>query len=424
MTTSEVQAQDDIISQQKLTQIEERVNSMSVMQLNDRAAFLMAEQEELEKEQGSSQSPSNQKAISTRLSEITAELSAIQKVLAVVVGASALSALTDDDKKDMLPPTITLNGASSITVELGGTFTDPGASATDLKDGALSVSVSGTVDTSTVGSYTVTYSATDAAGNSASVTRTVNVVDTTAPVITVTGGSATTVELTSLATGNTYSDAGATATDASGAITVTSSGSADSSALGTYTVTYSATDASGNAATATRTVSVVDTTAPTVTLTGASPATVELGTAYFDAGATVTDASDTPGGGVPGTLQAVKVCANTWNQSFDTEPCVDSGIVGTYTITWQATDASGNVGTATRTINVVDTTAPVVTVTGANPQTVELGGTWTDLGATATDASDSPSELSAGTLQVVSSCTENSDLQEKNFEKPVCRTWF
>ena len=68
-------------------------------------------------------------------------------------------------------------------------------------------------------------------------TRTVTVVDTTAPVITVTGGTAT-VEL-----GSTYTDAGATA---DGGETVTTSGSVDTSTVGTYTITYSATDASGN----------------------------------------------------------------------------------------------------------------------------------------------------------------------------------
>ena len=54
-----------------------------------------------------------------------------------------------------------------------------------------------------------------------------------------------------------------------------------------------------------------------------------------------------------------------------------SGSVDTHTswylyITYSATDASGNTGTATRTVTVVDTTAPVITVTGDNPATVEL----------------------------------------------------
>ena len=71
-----------------------------------------------------------------------------------------------------------------------------------------------------------------------SVTRTVTVVDTTAPVVTVTGDTSVTVEL-----GSTYSDAGATA---DGGETVTTSGSVDTSTVGTYTITYSATDAAGN----------------------------------------------------------------------------------------------------------------------------------------------------------------------------------
>ena len=61
-------------------------------------------------------------------------------------------------------------------------WTDPGATA----DGGETVTASGTVDTNTVGTYTITYTATDAAGNTGTATRTVTVVaDTTAPVITV-----------------------------------------------------------------------------------------------------------------------------------------------------------------------------------------------------------------------------------------------
>ena len=106
LISSEVYAQDDIISQEKLAQIEERVNNMSTTQLNDRAAELSAEVDELEKEQSSSQSPVRQKAISTRLAEISAEMTAIQKALSLVAGVAAISALTDDDKKDMLPPVV------------------------------------------------------------------------------------------------------------------------------------------------------------------------------------------------------------------------------------------------------------------------------------------------------------------------------
>ena len=97
--------------------------------------------------------------------------------------------------------------------------------------------------------------------NTATATRTVNVVDTTAPVITVTGDNPVTTEL-----GAAYTDAGATASDLSGTITVTSAGEVDVNTVGSYTITYTASDASGNEATAaTRTVNVVDTTSPVFT---------------------------------------------------------------------------------------------------------------------------------------------------------------
>ena len=61
------------------------------------------------------------------------------------------------------------------------------------------------------------------------------------------------------------------------------------------------------------------------------------------------------------------------------------------------TDRAGNF-ISTRTVNVVDTTAPVVTVTGDNPATVELGSTYTDAGATATDASGTVTVVTTGTV--------------------------
>ena len=78
-----------------------------------------------------------------------------------------------------------------------------------------------------------------------------------------------------------------------------------------------------------------------MTVTGDNPATTELGADYDDAGATATDAS--------GTVEVV------------TTGTVDTSTVGEYTLTYTATDASGNAGTATRTVNVTDTVAPVFT---------------------------------------------------------------
>ncbi|WP_420553448.1 immunoglobulin-like domain-containing protein [Tenacibaculum aiptasiae] len=87
---------------------------------------------------------------------------------------------------DVTPPTITLNGDASMSVIQGTTFTDPGATATDNVDGDISgnIMVGGdTVDTSALGTYTITYNVSDVAGNAAAeVTRTVEVVSApTAP---------------------------------------------------------------------------------------------------------------------------------------------------------------------------------------------------------------------------------------------------
>ena len=81
---------------------------------------------------------------------------------------------------DTTAPEITLLGASPLEVEHGSTFTDPGATAIDDVDGALSASIAvggDTVDTDTPGDYTITYDVSDAAGNAAdTVTRLVIVV--------------------------------------------------------------------------------------------------------------------------------------------------------------------------------------------------------------------------------------------------------
>ena len=61
---------------------------------------------------------------------------------------------------------ITLNGTAAVNQEAGVTYTDLGASASDLVDGSVSVTVdANAVNVNVLGSYTVTYSATDAANN-------------------------------------------------------------------------------------------------------------------------------------------------------------------------------------------------------------------------------------------------------------------
>jgi len=78
---------------------------------------------------------------------------------------------------DKSAPLISITGNSAINVMQGDTYTDAGATATDNYDNSITVETTGTVDVSTLGVYTITYTATDTAGNVAIVTRTVNVVN-------------------------------------------------------------------------------------------------------------------------------------------------------------------------------------------------------------------------------------------------------
>ena len=233
--------------------------------------------------------------------------------------------------EDVLP-VITLNGAAVVNHEQGTTYTDEGAIASDTVEGTLTVTVSGAVDSATAGTYTLTYTVTDAAGNTATaVTRTVVVADTIAPVITLAGLASVNHEQ-----GTTYADDGATASDTvGGTMTVTVTGSVVTGTAGTYTLTYTSTDSGGNSALATRTVTVADTIAPVITLTGAATVNIDEGTTYTELGAT---ASDTVGGTMTVTVTG----------------SVNTGTTGTYTLTYTVTDAAGNSATqVTRTVVVV-----------------------------------------------------------------------
>ena len=117
---------------------------------------------------------------------------------------------SDSTDVDDSAPLIILNGNSNITHEAGDLYVDTNASWTDAVDGSGTLVAAGQVNVSTPGTYILSYNFTDEAGNPAqTVTRTVNVVDTTAPVITLNGGANIIHEA-----GDFYVDANASWTDA------------------------------------------------------------------------------------------------------------------------------------------------------------------------------------------------------------------
>ena len=156
------------------------------------------------------------------------------------------------------PPVVTLIGDATMTIEKCQPFTDPGATAFDDAHEPLPVAVSGTVDPNVAGTYTIDYTATDGPFTT-TVTRTIHVVDTTPPVLTLNGPAAVTIEA-----GAAWTDPGATAIDPCGAdltAAIRVSGSVNRRVPGVYVLTYSVSDGV-NLSTRTRTVTVVDTVAP------------------------------------------------------------------------------------------------------------------------------------------------------------------
>ena len=190
-----------------------------------------------------------------------------------------------------------------------------------------------------LGATTVTCTATDDAGHEATGTFTVTVVDTTPPVLTVSGditveqatADGTVVEWQCEATDICDADVGMVCVPSSGSVFP----------LGATTVTCTATDESGNVTTGTFTVTVVDTTDPE--LTCPEDITVEQATADGTAVTWECSATDICDADVS------MVCVPSSGSVFP---------LGTTTVTCTATDESGNVTTGTFTVTVVDTTKP------------------------------------------------------------------
>lgn len=267
------------------------------------------------------------------------------------------------------PPVLTLVGPATQPHECATVYIDPGATASDVCFGDLSRSITrtGEVDTHAPGSYPLTYNVSNPAGQSATpVTRTVNVQDTQPPVITPSGPLNVSLEC-----GSPYTDPGATASDAcAGALPAVPISVPDPNTPGSYSLRYRATDPSGNTALSTtaRTVVVADTLAPTITVNGPVNQQFECGGAYVDPGATAND-----------------VCAGT--VAVTATRSGSSTAPGTFTITYSATDPSGNTVTSpvTRTVQVNDNRPPVLTLVGSATQVQECARPYTDPGATALD---------------------------------------
>jgi 2',3'-cyclic-nucleotide 2'-phosphodiesterase (5'-nucleotidase family) len=191
----------------------------------------------------------------------TTVLGVYELLYVVTVGDEEVVLKRTVEVVDLEKPVISLTGGD-VTMKEGEVYTDSSVTAYDNYDGDISSSVvvSGSVDTSTVGVYVLTYSVTDSSGNVGdSVSRSVtvvdsSVVDTTKPVI---DGA---LDITVLE--GTFFDLmlGVTASDDfDGNITssISISGEYNSSVPGVYHVSYTVSDSSGNQETVNRTITVL-----------------------------------------------------------------------------------------------------------------------------------------------------------------------
>jgi Domain of unknown function (DUF5011) len=139
---------------------------------------------------------------------------------------------------------------------------------------------------------------------------------------------------------------------------------------GEHTIELQVADGEGGFASASVAVSVaLDSAPPALAVAGDDPATLECGGTYSDAGATALDACD-------GDLTDAIVAQSN----------VETGTPGSYAVSYLVHDQANLSSTASRAVLVQDTTAPQLTLLGADPQAVQCGTAFTDPGATAADS--------------------------------------
>ncbi|RUN15540.1 cell wall-binding protein [Staphylococcus epidermidis] len=301
------------------------------------------------------------------------------------VGSYDITVTTTDESGNATETTFTINvedttkptveSIADQTQEVNTEITPIKIEATDNSDQTVTNKVDGlpngvTFDETTntisgtpseVGSYDITVTTTDNSGNVTETTFTIDVEDTTKPTVesitdqtqevsteitpikieaTDNSGRAVTNKVDGLPDGVTFDEA-------------TNTISGTPSEVGSYTVTVTTTDESGNSETTTFTIDVEDTTKPTVE--DIADQTQEINTEITPIKIEATDNS--------GRAVTNKVDGLPNGVTFDEATNTISGTpseVGSYDITVTTTDENGNSETTTFTIDVEDTTKPMV----------------------------------------------------------------
>jgi len=294
--------------------------------------------------------------------------------------------------KDTLKPKITIVGANPATHECATPYNDKGSKVKDCLDDKIkrkiivredSVKITANPRKTYRGEYTVTYNAHDSHLNKAATKkRSVNVVDTTPPVLRRIGS-----HLIEHVDQSKFINAGSTCRDTCDLKNVKTTTrwvgkKFTDKDVGRYTMEYKCCDKSpkSKCSTVRRTWNVVDKNAPRIELAGKDEITVEASTTaeYTDAGATCTDYVDDD-------LSADIIISGD---------LVDYRTPGTYTIKFNCKDKSNNKAVQmNRKVVVVDTTPPTLTRNGPATLEIEAGFPYKDQGAKASDTLDGVIEM-------------------------------
>ena len=279
-------------------------------------------------------------------------LGAVLLIILTVLAVIGYRHISNEYKVDLM-----LNGDKQIVLEYGATYDEPGAKAqgygTHIKKEpqSLEVQINGEVDVSKLGTYTIEYQAyfEDA---KATLERTVSLVDTVAPQITLVSDP----EHFTFPN-KPYEEEGFSASDNyDGDLTATVTATEQDGK-----VIYTVTDSSGNETTVERQIRYDDPVAPELKLKGEAKVTITEGTKWTEPGYT---ASDNVDGDI---TDRVTVSGK-----------VDHLEPGTYKLTYEVKDGYENSATAVRTVTVKAKPAPQPTTPPqgtSNPQADNNGGT-------------------------------------------------
>jgi len=203
-------------------------------------------------------------------------------------------------------------------------------SAEDVEDGEIIITdamVSESVDFTTAGTYSVTYTVPDSSGKSSTYTIQVTIVDNRTPTFELLDSDEMTIEINT-----SYDDPGVNALDKTGEIApYTVSGDVDAGTLGDYTITYTM---DGTDISLTRIIHVVDTEAPVANVTNFS---ADVGTVSDVNWMDYISVSDN-------SLSDVSVTMTDNDVNFD--------VAGYYSVHFDLSDIAGNTSHATILVNI------------------------------------------------------------------------